>query len=136
LDVGQSDPQENEKEKEEVASKPRAETQIINVKCIAVVLPVYNAEKTVQSTIQELPSLVDIRILVDDHSSNHAVEVAKQLGLYVFGHNRNYGYGRNQQICYREALASGAEVVVMVHPEYQYTPLLVTAMASMVVYDV
>jgi len=109
---------------------------MINGKSIAVVLPAYNAEKTLESTVQELSSLVDIRILVDDHSSDHTVEVAKQLGLRVFSHDRNYGYGRNQQTCYREALASGADVVVMVHPDYQYTPLLVTAMASMVAYDV
>ena len=109
---------------------------MINGKSIAVVLPAYNAEKTLESTIQELPSLVDIRILVDDHSSDHTVEVAKQLGLHVFVHDRNYGYGRNQQTCYREALASGADVVVMVHPDYQYTPRLVTAMASMIAYDV
>jgi glycosyltransferase involved in cell wall biosynthesis len=109
---------------------------MINGKSIAVVLPAYNAEKTLESTIQELPSLVDIRILVDDHSSDHTVEIAKQLGVHVFVHDRNYGYGRNQQTCYREALVSGADVVVMVHPDYQYTPLLVTAMASMVAYDV
>jgi glycosyltransferase involved in cell wall biosynthesis len=109
---------------------------MINGKSIAVVLPAYNAEKTLESTIQELPSLVDIRILVDDQSSDHTVEIAKQLGLRVFVHDRNYGYGRNQQTCYREALASGADVVVMVHPDYQYTPRLVTAMASMVAYDV
>jgi len=105
---------------------------MINGKSIAVVLPAYNAERTLESTIQELPSVVDIRILVDDHSADHTVEVAKRLGLDVFVHDRNYGYGRNQQTCYREALASGADVVVMLHPDYQYTPLLVTAMASMV----
>jgi glycosyltransferase involved in cell wall biosynthesis len=109
---------------------------MINGKSVAVVLPAYNAEKTLQSTIQELPSLVDIRILVDDHSSDQTVEVAKQLGLQVYVHDRNYGYGRNQQTCYREALAAGVDVVVMVHPDYQYTPRLVTAMASMVAYDV
>ena len=79
---------------------------------------------------------MDIRILVDDHSSDQTVEVANQLGLYVFQHDRNYGYGRNQQTCYREALAAGADVVIMLHPDYQYTPLLITAMASMVAYDV
>jgi len=62
--------------------------------------------------------------------------VARRLGLQSFVHNRNYGYGRNQQTCYREALAAGADVVIMVHPDYQYTPLLVTAMASMIAYDV
>ena len=109
---------------------------MINDKRIAVVLPAYNAEKTLEATVRELPDLVDTIILVDDHSSDHTLEVAKRLGLQTFAHDRNYGYGRNQQTCYREALAAGADVVVMVHPDYQYTPLLVTAMASMVAYNV
>ncbi len=109
---------------------------MINGKRIAVVLPAYNAEKTLEATVLELPGLVDIRILVDDHSSDRTVEVAHRLGLQFFVHDRNYGYGRNQQTCYREALAAGADVVIMVHPDYQYTPLLVTAMASMIAYGV
>jgi glycosyltransferase involved in cell wall biosynthesis len=109
---------------------------MINGKRIAVVLPAYNAEKTLEVTVRELPEMVDIRILVDDHSSDRTLEVAHQLGLLTFAHNRNYGYGRNQQTCYREALAAGADVVIMVHPDYQYTPLLVTAMASMIAYGV
>ena len=109
---------------------------MINGKRIAVVLPAYNAEKTLEATVRELPDLVDIRILVDDHSSDRTVEIARQLGLQHFVHDRNYGYGRNQQTCYREALAAGADVVIMVHPDYQYTPLLVTAVASMVAYGV
>jgi glycosyltransferase involved in cell wall biosynthesis len=74
---------------------------------------------------------VDLRILVDDRSTDETLQIANRLGLQVFVHERNYGYGRNQQTCYREALAAGADIVVMVHPDYQYTPLLVTAMASM-----
>jgi len=112
---------------------------MINGKRIAVVLPAYNAEKTLEATVRELPEIVDACILVDDHSSDRTVQIAKQLGLQYYVHDRNYGYGRNQQTCYREALAAGANVVIMVHPDYQYTPLLVTAMASMVafgVYDV
>jgi glycosyltransferase involved in cell wall biosynthesis len=109
---------------------------MINGKRIAVVMPAYNAEKTLEVTVAELPELVDIRILVDDRSSDRTVDVARKLGLRVFQHDRNYGYGRNQQTCYREALAVGADVVIMVHPDYQYTPLLITAMASMVAYDV
>lgn len=109
---------------------------MINGKRIAVVLPAYNAEKTLAATVRELPDLVDIRILVDDHSSDRTIEIAGQLGLQFFVHDQNYGYGRNQQTCYREALAAGADVVIMVHPDYQYTPLLVTAMASMVAYGV
>jgi len=109
---------------------------MINHKRIAVVMPAFNAEKTLEATVGELPELVDIRILVDDHSLDHTAELARKLGLLVFEHDRNYGYGRNQQTCYREALAAGADVVIMLHPDYQYTPLLITAMASMVAYDV
>jgi len=109
---------------------------MLNGKRISVVLPAYNAEKTLEATVRELPELVDIRILVDDHSSDRTVDIAEKLGLSYFVHDQNYGYGRNQQTCYREALAAGAEVVIMVHPDYQYTPLLVTAMASMVAYGV
>jgi glycosyltransferase involved in cell wall biosynthesis len=109
---------------------------MINGKRIAVVLPAFNASRTLGATVRELPELVDIRILVDDHSSDGTIEVAQQLGLRTFVHDRNYGYGRNQQTCYREALAAGADVVIMVHPDYQYTPLLVTAMASMIAYGV
>ena len=109
---------------------------MINGKRIAVVLPAYNAAKTLEKTVRELPELVDSVILVDDHSKDSTTAIAKSLGLRVFVHDRNYGYGRNQQTCYREALAAGADVVIMVHPDYQYTPLLVTAMASMVAYGV
>ena len=109
---------------------------MINGKRIAVVLPAYNAEKTLEATVRELPEAVDNCILVDDHSKDRTVEIAQKLGLQCFVHDRNYGYGRNQQTCYREALAAGADVVIMVHPDYQYTPLLVTAMASMIAYGV
>jgi glycosyltransferase involved in cell wall biosynthesis len=109
---------------------------MVNGKRIAVVMPAYNAGKTLAATVAEVPELVDIRILVDDHSRDDTVEVARRLGLLVFQHDRNYGYGRNQQTCYREALAAGADVVIMLHPDYQYTPLLITAMASMVAYGV
>src|SRR5580693_10433542 len=109
---------------------------MINGKRVAVVMPAYNAELTLEATVREIPDLVDIRILVDDYSKDKTVELAKKLGLLVFVHDKNYGYGRNQQTCYREALAAGADVVIMVHPDYQYTPLLITAMASMVAYDV
>lgn len=109
---------------------------MLNGKRIAVVMPAYNAEKTLQATVDELPEIVDLRILVDDNSRDRTVEFARQLGLLHFVHDRNYGYGRNQQTCYTEALAEGADVVIMLHPDYQYTPLLVTAMASMVAYGV
>src|SRR5215470_13253401 len=109
---------------------------MINGKRIAIVLPAYNAEKTLEATVHEIPDIVDATILVDDHSKDGTVDLAQKLGLLVFVHDRNYGYGRNQQTCYREALSAGADVIIMLHPDYQYTPLLVTAMASMVAYGV
>jgi glycosyltransferase involved in cell wall biosynthesis len=111
---------------------------MINGKRIAVVMPAYNAAKTLEQTVRELPDVVDIKILVDDFSTDETARLSKELGVLTFTHDANYGYGRNQQTCYREALAAGADIVVMVHPDYQYTPALVTAMASMVasgVYD-
>jgi glycosyltransferase involved in cell wall biosynthesis len=109
---------------------------MINGKRIAVVMPAYNAACTIEQTVAELPEIVDIKILVDDGSSDDTVACANALGIQTFVHDRNYGYGRNQQTCYREALRAGADIVVMVHPDYQYTPRLVTAMASMIAYDV
>jgi glycosyltransferase involved in cell wall biosynthesis len=112
---------------------------MINGKRIVVVLPAYNAEKTLRTTMAEVPDTVDHCILVDDNSSDQTVEIAREMGLQYFVHDRNYGYGRNQMTCYREALAAGADVVIMLHPDYQYTPRLITPLASMVahgVYDV
>ena len=112
---------------------------MIKGKQVVVVMPAYNASKTLEKTVCELPEIVDTTILVDDNSTDETVQIAQKLGLQIFVHDKNYGYGRNQQTCYREALTAGADIVVMVHPDYQYTPLLVTAMASMIafgVYDV
>ena len=112
---------------------------MINGKRVAVVLPAYNAEKTLAATVGELPETVDIKILVDDCSSDGTVDVARNLGITVVVHDRNRGYGGNQKTCYAQALARGADVVVMLHPDYQYDPKLVGALASMVacgVYDV
>ncbi len=111
---------------------------MINGKRIAVVMPAYNAEKTLEKTVNELSEVVDIKILVDDSSKDGTAELSRSLGVQTFVHDANYGYGRNQQTCYREALAAGADIVVMLHPDYQYTPSLVPAMAGMVasgVYD-
>jgi glycosyltransferase involved in cell wall biosynthesis len=111
---------------------------MINGKRVAVVMPAYNAEKTLAKTVAELTDVVDIKILVDDSSKDGTAELSKSLGVLTFVHDANYGYGRNQQTCYREALAAGADIVVMLHPDYQYTPLLVPAMAGMVasgIYD-
>jgi len=111
---------------------------MINGKRVAVVMPAYNAERTLQQTVRELSDVVDIKILVDDSSKDRTAELSRKLGVQTYIHDANYGYGRNQQTCYREALAAGADIVVMVHPDYQYTPLLVPAMAGMVasgIYD-
>ena len=92
---------------------------------VVVVMPAYNAAKTLHMTYAELPhNMVDLVILVDDGSSDQTVEIARKLGLELFVHNRNYGYGANQKTCYREALKAGADIIVMVHPDYQYDPTL------------
>jgi glycosyltransferase involved in cell wall biosynthesis len=112
---------------------------MIDGKRIAVVMPAYNAERTLEKTVRALPGIVDIKILVDDSSKDNTAALSEKLGVQTFIHDKNYGYGRNQQTCYREALNAGADIVVMVHADYQYTPALVSAMADMVasgVYDV
>ena len=101
-----------------------------------VVLPAYNAELTLEKTVKELTDLVDERILVDDHSRDATAELARRLGLTVEVHPRNRGYGANQKTCYALALKSGADIVVMLHPDYQYDPLLVTPMATMIAFGV
>ena len=93
---------------------------------VVVVMPAYNAGRTLRMTYEELPKdTVSTVILVDDGSTDTTLEVARQLGLEVFVHDRNYGYGANQKTCYAEALRAGADIVVMVHPDYQYDPRLV-----------
>jgi glycosyltransferase involved in cell wall biosynthesis len=109
---------------------------VINGKRIAAVMPAYNAERTLDATVRELPDVVDDRILVDDHSSDQTVAAARELNLTVIVHDRNRGYGANQKTCYAQALATNADVIVMIHPDYQYSPKLVNAMASMVAYGV
>jgi len=92
---------------------------------VVVVMPAYNAAKTLHMTYADLPrEMVDLVILVDDGSSDETAKVARDLGLELFVHDRNYGYGANQKTCYREALRAGADIVVMVHPDYQYDPTL------------
>ena len=105
---------------------------MINGKRIVVVLPAYNAERTLEATVRELPDTVDECILVDDRSSDQTVALARRLGLTVIVHERNRGYGGNQKTCYAAALDLGADVVVMIHPDYQYSPRLLPAMAGMV----
>lgn len=103
---------------------------MINGKKIIVVMPAYNAEKTIEQTYSEIPfEIIDEVILVDDFSNDHTFEKAKSLGIdKVIRHEKNTGYGGNQKTCYREALARGADIVVMLHPDYQYTPLLLEAL--------
>lgn len=97
---------------------------------VVVVLPAFNAEKTLESTYREIPfDIVDEVILVDDDSKDNTVDVAKKLGIRVIKHDRNLGYGGNQKTCYSIALKQNADIVVMLHPDYQYTPKLISAMA-------
>src|ERR1039457_2988770 len=109
---------------------------MINGKRIVVVLPAFKAEKTLEATVPELPDLVDQCILVDDKSRDQTVAVARRLGLQVVVHEQNCGYGGNQKTGNSTALEGGADVVVMINPDYQYSPLLVTAMASRVAYEI
>jgi glycosyltransferase involved in cell wall biosynthesis len=100
---------------------------------VAVVLPAYNAAKTLRRTCAEIPmDVVDDLILTDDASTDDTAEVARELGLHTIVHDQNRGYGANQKSCYSAALARGADIVVMLHPDYQYSPRLVTAMAGMI----
>ena len=113
---------------------------MIHGKKVVVVMPAYNAEKTLRKTYEEIPfEYVDDIILVDDYSSDRTVAVAKALNIKTFVHRQNRGYGANQKTCYTEALKLGADVIVMIHPDYQYTPKLIVAMASLIAlgqYDV
>ena len=100
---------------------------------VIVVMPAYNARKTLQATYDELPhDIVDTVLLTDDASTDATAALATKLGIRTLVHPRNRGYGGNQKTCYREALAAGADIIVMVHPDYQYSPKLVTAMAGMI----
>jgi glycosyltransferase involved in cell wall biosynthesis len=109
-------------------------------KKIVVVLPAYNAEPTLRQTYSEIPlQYIDEVILVDDSSSDRTAEIARSLGVRTLVHRKNLGYGGNQKTCYAEALHQGADVVVMLHPDYQYTPNLLVAMSSLIAvgqYDV
>ncbi len=108
---------------------------MLNNKKVVVVLPAYNAAKTLRRTVDEIPhEIVDAVILTDDASRDNTSELAKELGLITIRHDHNRGYGGNQKTCYKAALAQGADIVVMLHPDYQYTPKLVSAMASMIAY--
>jgi glycosyltransferase involved in cell wall biosynthesis len=109
-------------------------------KKVLVVMPAYNAAQTLERTYQDIPfDVVDEVLLVDDASRDETVEVARRLGIRCFLHARNLGYGGNQKTCYTEALKLGADIVVMVHPDYQYSPKIIPALAGLVAsgeYDV
>ena len=110
---------------------------MIHKKLIVVVLPAYQAEKTIEKSFQDIPKdIVDHILMVDDASSDRTVEVASQLGIKIIVHKKNLGYGGNQKTCYREAIKLGADIVVMLHPDYQYEPKLISAMAAMVASEV
>jgi len=105
---------------------------LLQGKKVIVVMPAYNAEQTIERTWSEIPhDIVDEVLVVDDHSLDATAEVARRLGLTLFVHERNRGYGGNQKTCYREALRRGADIVVMLHPDYQYPPRLIGPMAAM-----
>lgn len=106
---------------------------MLNNKKVIVVMPAYNAARTLAQTYREIPlDIVDEVLLVDDKSSDETVALAREIGLTVFLHEKNLGYGGNQKTCYREALKRGAEVIVMLHPDYQYSPKLVGSLAGMI----
>lgn len=108
---------------------------MLNGKKIVVVLPAYNASKTLEKTYREIPfEFVDDVVLVDDASRDDTAEVARKLGIHTIIHEKNKGYGGNQKTCYRTAVALGADIVVMLHPDYQYTPRLITAVSAMIAY--
>ena len=108
---------------------------MLNGKKIVVVMPAYNAEKTLRDTYNDIPfEIADDVILVDDASRDRTSEVARNMGIHTIVHENNLGYGGNQKSCYRAALELDADIVIMLHPDYQYTPKLIPAMASMIAY--
>ncbi len=111
---------------------------MINGKKIIVVMPAYNAEKTLETTYKEIPmDIVDEVILTDDRSQDHTIQKAKELGIKEIQiHEKNTGYGGNQKTCYNRALELGADIVIMLHPDYQYTPKLIHSMAYLIANDV
>lgn len=110
---------------------------MINGKRVTVIMPAFNAEKTLQKTYDEVPhDIVDDIILTDDASQDRTADISRKLNIKTFVHLTNKGYGGNQKTCYQEALRAGSDIVIMLHPDYQYTPKLITAMASMIAFGV
>jgi glycosyltransferase involved in cell wall biosynthesis len=113
--------------------KRRKQIAVVRNKKVVVVMPAYNAARTLEQTYGEIPrDIVDAVVLVDDASSDETVRIAARLGIATITHDRNLGYGGNQKTCYTAALGLGADIVVMLHPDYQYTPRLITAMAYLI----
>ena len=109
---------------------------MINNKKIIVVMPAYNAQATLKETFEAIPKgIVDEIILVDDHSSDDTIKIANELNITTFAHKQNLGYGANQKTCYNKALELGADIIVMLHPDFQYDPNLIPALSSMIAYD-
>jgi len=110
---------------------------MINNKIITVVFPAYNAEKTLEATYNEIPfDIVDNVILVDDNSKDGTIELAKKIGIkHIIAHEQNTGYGGNQKSCYKKALELNSDIIIMVHPDYQYTPKLIHSIAYLIAND-
>ena len=109
---------------------------MINGKKVVLVIPAYNASKTLRDMFEEIPhDVLDQVVVVDDASQDDTVDIATSLGALTFVHEANLGYGRNQKTCYNEALKLDADIVIMLHGDYQYTPRLITAMASLIAYE-
>ena len=109
---------------------------MINHKKIIIVLPAYNAQATLKETYEAIPKeLVDDIILVDDCSNDKTSEISKSLGIKTITHSKNLGYGANQKTCYNEALKLNSDIIIMLHPDFQYDPRLIPALASMIAYD-
>ncbi len=106
---------------------------MLSGKKIIVVMPAYNAEKTIRRTYSDIPKdIVDEVIVIDDYSTDKTIETAKGVGLKVYAHDKNKGYGGNQKTCYQKAIKNGADIIIMLHPDYQYPPKLITAMAGLI----
>ena len=109
---------------------------MINNKKIIIVMPAYNAQATLKETYDNIPKdVVDDIILVDDNSSDKTVEIAQSLGIKVIKHEKNLGYGANQKTCYKEALNQNADIIIMLHPDFQYDPRLIPSLTSMIAYN-
>ncbi len=109
---------------------------MINNKKVTVILPAYNAQATLEETFNAIPkNVVDDIILVDDCSKDNTVDLAKKLNIKVICHKENFGYGANQKTCYKEALKNNTDIIIMLHPDFQYDPRLIPALASMIAYD-